>query len=66
MKNMIDKMITSTEEAIAMNSEMRHKTNDKAYQERLHATNDQLRLILISHKQKKEDIERELSKYFIS
>lgn len=66
MKNMIDKMITSTEESIAMNSEMRHKTNDKAYQESLHATNDQLRLILISHKQKKEDIERELSKYFIS
>ena len=66
MKNMIDKMITSTEESIAMNSEMRHKTNDKAYQERLHATNDQLRVILISHKQKKEDIERELSKYFIS
>jgi hypothetical protein len=64
MKNMIDRMIEYTEESIKMNSEMRESTNDKVYQERLHATNDQLRLILISHKQKKEDIERELSRYF--
>ena len=64
MKNMIDKMIEYTEESIKMNSEMRESTNDKVYQERLHATNEQLRLILISHKQKKEDIERELSRYF--
>lgn len=66
MKNQIDSLIENTENVIKQNSEMRELTNDRAYKERLHATNDQLRLILISHKQKKEDIEKELSKYFIS
>lgn len=66
MKNSIDKMIEYTEECIKMNSAMWEDTNDKAYRERLHATNDQLRIILISHKQKKKDIETELWKYFKS
>lgn len=66
MKNMIDKMIEYTEECIKMNSAMWENTNDKPYRERLHATNDQLRIILISHKQKKKDIETELWKYFKS
>lgn len=66
MKNSIDKMIEYTEECIKMNSAMWEDTNDRPYRERLHATNDQLRLILISHKQKKKDIEIELWKYFKS
>lgn len=64
MKNSIDKMIEYTEECIKMNSAMWENTNDKTYREKLHTTNDQLRLILISHKQKKKDIEIELWKYF--
>lgn len=64
MKNIITKKIEYTEECIKMNSEMWEHTNDRVYRERLHATNDQLRMMLNCDKIKVQDIERELSRYF--
>jgi len=66
MKNMINTMIETTEKAIELNSKMRESTNDKVYQERLHTANEELRFILRCHNIKKDDIERELNKYFKS
>ena len=64
MKNMINTMIETTEKAIELNSQMRESTNDTVYQNRLHTTNEKLRFILRCHNIKKDDIERELNKYF--
>ena len=52
----LNKMKTLTENMIADNSEMRHLTNDKEYQAKLHDMNN-------IHRRKLNDIEEQLKKY---
>jgi hypothetical protein len=64
MKNLIDKIDEHSDILIPTNSEMWENTNDKEYKEQLHIVNEALRKLKDMNGGKREDIERELSKYF--
>ena len=64
MKNAIDKLIEDTDKVIKEHSAMRYLTNDKVYQDEMHDANVILRRMQERNAKKKEDIERELAKYF--
>ena len=51
---------------IPLDSQMRESTHDKEYQEQLHIVNETLRKLKSMNEKKRTDIEKELSKYFIS
>ena len=64
MKNAIDQIMEDTDKVIKEHSAMWYLTNDKVYKDELHDANVLLRRMQERNKKKKEDIERELSKYF--
>lgn len=66
MKNLIEQIDTAIDVSIPLNSDMRENTHDEEYQKQLHIVNEALRKLKTMNGKKKWDIEKELSKYFIS
>ena len=66
MKNLIDNIDEHSDALIPLDSQMRESTHDKEYQEQLHIVNETLRKLKSMNEKKRTDIEKELSKYFIS
>lgn len=66
MKNLIEQIDTAIDVSIPLNSDMRENTHDEEYQKQLHIVNEALRKLKTMNEKKKWDIEKELSKYFIS
>ena len=63
-KNTLEKLMQATDLLIKAHSDIWYLTNDEVYKNELHDANVLLRRMQKRNQKKKEDIERELAKYF--